>query len=263
MIDGPNQGGIAMRRVPKLLAVSAVLAAFAQTASAADLPPYRPLPPMATPFSWTGFYIGAHAGAGWFLKEQTFTAGVPVLIVNDNNYVGTGFLGGGQVGVNYQVASLVLGAEAQVSWADLEGKDNCVIASPVALVNCRTKVDWLGTVAGRLGFAFDRTLVFVKGGGAWVHDKYDTSLFVTPFTNIHVEDTRWGWMFGTGVEHAFYGNWSAKVEYDYLDFGTRATAFPGLLALIGANESVDIRQRIHLIKFGLNYRFGYGPGGTY
>ncbi len=229
-----------MRRVPKLLAVSAVLAAFAQTASAADLPPYRPLPPMATPFSWTGFYIGAHAGAGWFLKEQTFTAGVPVLIVNDNNYVGTGFLGGGQVGVNYQVASLVLGAEAQFSWADLEGKDNCVIASPVALVNCRTKVDWLGTVAGRLGFAFDRTLVFVKGGGAWVHDKYDTSF-----------------------EHAFYGNWSAKVEYDYLDFGTRATAFPGLLALIGANESVDIRQRIHLIKFGLNYRFGYGPGGTY
>jgi len=253
-----------MRRVPKLLAASAVLAAFAQTASAADLPPYRPpLPPMAAPFSWTGFYIGAHAGSAWFLKEQTFTTGVPALIVNDNNYVGTGFLGGGQVGFNYQVASWVLGAEAQFSWADLEGKDNCVIASPIALVNCRTKVDWLGTVAGRLGFAFDRTMVFVKGGGAWVHDNYDTSFFATPFPNIHVEDTRWGWMFGTGVEHAFFGNWSAKVEYDYLDFGTRTTAFPGLLALIGANEAVDIRQRIHLVKFGLNYRFGYASGGAY
>jgi hypothetical protein len=73
-------------------------------------------------------------------------------------------------------------------------------------------VDWLGTAAARFGFAFDRTMVFVKGGGAWVHDKYDASFFVTPFTNIHVDDTRWGWTFGSGIEHAFYGNWSAKVE---------------------------------------------------
>jgi outer membrane immunogenic protein len=250
-----------MHRVPKLLAASAVLAAFAQTASAADLPPYRPpLPPMAVPFSWTGFYIGAHAGSAWFLKEQTFTTGVPALVVNDNNYVGTGFLGGGQVGFNYQVASWVLGAEAQFSWADLEGKDNCVIASPIALVNCRTKVDWLGTVAGRLGFAFDRTMVFVTGGGAWVHDNYDTSFFATPFPNIHVEDTRWGWMFGTGVEHAFFGNWSAKVEYDYLDFGTKTVAINGAItpvaaAAIPASFGVQNQQHINEVKAGINWRF--------
>jgi outer membrane immunogenic protein len=67
-------------------------------------------------------------------------------------------------------------------------------------------------------------------------------------------------MFGTGIEHAFFGNWSAKVEYDYLDFGTRTTTFTGLGALVvGLNDNVDIRQRIHLVKLGLNYRFGASP----
>jgi outer membrane immunogenic protein len=103
-------------------------------------------------------------------------------------------------------------------------------------------------------------MVFVKGGGAWVHDKYDMSFFAAPFTNVHVDDTRYGWMFGTGIEQAFFGNWSAKVEYDYLDFGTRTTRFPGLGALVaGINEAVDIRQSVHLVKFGVNYRFGAGP----
>jgi outer membrane immunogenic protein len=71
-------------------------------------------------------------------------------------------------------------------------------------------------------------------------------------------------MFGTGVEYAFYGSWSAKVEYDYLDFGTQAVTFPGLPAFdpqfIGT--TVAIRQRIQLVKFGLNYRFGGGAGGA-
>jgi outer membrane immunogenic protein len=92
------------------------------------------------------------------------------------------------------------------------------------------------------------------------HDKHETISFITPFVTIRADDTRYGWMFGTGVEHTFFGNWSAKVEYDYLDFGTRSLPFPGLAGLVtGLNENVEIRQRIHLVKFGLNYRFGAGP----
>jgi outer membrane immunogenic protein len=232
---------------------------MAGSAMAADLPraAYKAPPPVPL-FSWTGFYIGVHAGAAWGSKEATFTTAT---LRDDNQYSISGFLGGAQVGVNYQLGSWVLGAEAQFSWSDLDGKDNCVAASPVALLNCHTKVDWLGTAAARLGFAFDRTMVFVKGGGAWVHDKYDMTSFQTPFPSIHVEDTRWGWMFGAGIEHAFSGNWSAKVEYDYLDFGTKAVNFPGLvgLGLTAPNDAVEIRQRIHLVKFGVNYRFGAGP----
>jgi outer membrane immunogenic protein len=243
--------------VTRSLVGGIALAALVVTGSAmaADLRPvYKAAPPV---FSWTGFYIGVHAGAAWGLKENTFTTAT---LTNDDQQSINGFLGGAQVGVNYQLGSWVLGAEAQFSWANLEGKDNCIAASPVALLNCHTTVNWLGTAAARLGFAFDRTMVFVKGGGAWVHDEYEMTFFAAPLRTVQVDDTRYGWMFGAGVEHAFTGNWSAKVEYDYLDFGTSTTNFPGLRALIAdINEAVDIRQRIHLIKFGVNYRFAAGP----
>jgi outer membrane immunogenic protein len=246
--------------VRKSLVGAIALATLVMTGSAmaADLarPVYKASPPVQV-FSWTGFYIGVHAGAAWGLKQDTFTTAT---LRNDDQHFITGFLGGAQVGANYQIGSWVLGAEAQFSWSDLDGRNSCDAGAPVALVNCHTRADWLGTAAARLGFAFDRTMVFVKGGGAWVHDKYDMSFFAAPFTNVHVDDTRYGWMFGTGIEHAFFGNWSAKVEYDYLDFGTRTTRFPGLGALVaGINEAVDIRQAVHLVKFGVNYRFGAGP----
>jgi outer membrane immunogenic protein len=230
-------------------------------ALAADLS-YK-VPPLVPAFSWTGFYVGVHAGAGWSLNEQSFSGTGSLL--NENNYSGTGFLGGLQGGFNYQTGPWVWGVEAQFSWADLDGKDHCIAASPVALLNCHTKVDWLGTAAARVGFAFDKAMVFVKGGGAWVHDKYDVSFFAPPPRTDGVSQTRTGWMFGTGVEYAFYGNWSAKVEYDYLDFGTQRVTFPGLPAFdpqfIGS--TVDVRQRVHLVKFGVNYRFGGGAAANY
>jgi alpha/beta superfamily hydrolase len=100
-------------------------------------------------------------------------------------------------------------------------------------------------VAARLGFAFDRTMILVKAGGAWAHDKHEMISFITPFVTIRADETRYGWMFGTGVEHAFFGNWSAKVEYDYLDLGTRSLHFPGLAGLvIGLHENVEIRQHM-------------------
>lgn len=225
-------------------------------AIAADLS-YQATPPPVPAINWTGFYVGAHAGPGWSLSEQTFTGGN---LTNENNYTATGFLGGAQTGFNYQAGPWVWGVEAQFSWADLSGKDHCIAASPVALLNCDTKADWLGTAAARIGFASDKTMVFVKGGGAWVHDKYDVSFFALPPRSDSVDQTRLGWMFGAGVEYAFYGNWSANVEYDYLDFGTQGVTFPGLPAFdpqfIGT--TVAIRQRIQLVKFGLNYRFGGG-----
>ena len=198
-----------------------------------------------------------HAGAALGLQEDTFTTAT---LRSINQHYTTGFLGGAQVGVNYQTGPLVIGAEAQLSWSGLEGTNTCEPGAPVALINCRTQADWLATVAARLGFAFDRTMIFVKAGGVWAQDKHEMISFVAPFVTIGADDTRYGWMLGTGVEHAFFRNWSAKVEYDYLDFGTRSVSFPGLAGLItGLNEGVNIRQNIHLVKLGLNYRFGDGP----
>jgi outer membrane immunogenic protein len=230
---------------------------FMGAASAADLPirgAYKAPPPM---FSWTGFYVGVHAGAALGLQEATFT--LPTLR-SVNQHTMTGFLGGAQVGVNYQTGPWVIGAEAQLSWSGLDGTNTCEPGAPVALLNCRTQADWLGTVAARLGIASDRTMIFVKAGGAWVHDKHEMISFIAPFVTIPADDTRYGWMFGTGIEHAFFANWSAKIEYDYLDFGTQGVRFPGLAGLVtGLNEEVKVRQSIHLVKVGLNYRIGAGP----
>jgi opacity protein-like surface antigen len=230
--------------------------AFVGATRAADLPriTYKAPPPI---FSWSGIYIGVHAGTALGLQEDTFT--LPTLR-STNQHINTGFLGGAQLGLNYQLGPWVVGAEAQLSWSGLDGTNTCEPGAPVALINCRTEVDWLGTAAARFGFAVDRTLVFVKSGGAWVHNTHDMTSFQAPFASFRAGETRYGWMFGTGIEHAFFGSWSAKVEYDYLDVGTRTVRFPGLGTLVaGLNEDVTIRQRIHLVKLGLNYRFSDSP----
>src|SRR5207237_8562688 len=122
-----------------------------------------------------------------------------------------------------------------------------------------TRLNWLATLTGRLGIAFDRVLLYVKGGGAWVGE--DQSETFAPGGGVatqvcSVSEPRPGWTVGGGVEYAFLGNWSAKAEYAYLDFGTRNLAFPNLVppAPVGrAVDNWDIKQRIQEFKFGVNY----------
>jgi len=236
------------------------------SALAADLPtkaPYYKAPPPAY-FSWTGFYIGAHGGVDWFHKDwdvpltPTNIAGGclgcprPAGAQNDSSW-----LAGVQAGFNYQVSQWVFGVEAQTSWTRLRGHDTNLLIGPT--VNDNSKTDNIGTIAARFGLAWDRTLFFVKGGGAWAHDRFFTAFATNPTVALQsTTDTRWGWMIGGGIEYAFWTNWSVKVEYDHLDFGRdRETLQPqpgcGCLPF-----QYDIRQTVDLVKVGINYRFG-GP----
>ena len=241
----------------KLSIRSIAVAAFLSlgSAQAADL---RPLYTKAAPvLNWSGFYIGAHVGTG--LQRPSRPSAAPGL-VDDNNYLGTGVIAGGQFGFNYQDGPLVWGAEADLAWAGVEAKDHCIAGSPVALLNCGTSTDFVGTVALRLGVVVDRALLFAKGGAAMAHVKHDAGFFAAPFTGATADSNRWGWMMGTGIEYALFGNWSAKVEYDYLDFGTEKVDFAGLPLLVAVLQpSVETKQRMHLVKLGVNYRFGQGP----
>jgi outer membrane immunogenic protein len=247
------------------LAASAALATLvmAAPASAADIPvKARPLPPPPV-FSWTGFYIGVHVGAGFGTKEweQFFSEGTEVGNTFSSHTV-NGILGGGQIGFNYQVGWAVWGVEFQASAADLRGKGSCGL---VAEFNCNTKVTGLATFAGRFGVTSDRLLFYVKGGAAWARDKYDVSFFVNEpeIVPSSISDNRWGWMIGTGIEYAFAPNWSAKVEYNYMDFGTKGYVFNLTPTEPGLFDRFDITQRIHLVKFGLNYRFDLGKAPVY
>jgi len=239
-----------------VLAASAILPLLAGgAADAADMPAkaamYKAPPPVA--YNWTGLYFGGHVGSAWatdewrginFLTFGTFQLGT-------GN--GSGFLGGAQVGVNYQVDAVVLGVEADVSWAALSG-DACNTIQ--AAVHCFFRVDRFGTIAGRFGIAADRVLVYLKGGAAWLHDTEVLSILQDSSTS----GSKWGWTAGAGVEYALTRNWSAKLEYDFLDFGTsRFTFFDTLLI------TVDVKQNIQTAKFGLNYKFDWGApaAGSY
>jgi outer membrane immunogenic protein len=254
--------------------------------SAADLPvKMRPAPVVPLQFSWTGFYGGIHVGAGWGTTEANDdpnlhgcdpsgntpkkcpTPGVIVgpgagsVLTANSSHTTNGMLGGGQIGYNYQMGQWVFGGEIQASAADISGSGSCVAGT----ANCSSKIGSLVTFAARLGWAADRALFFVKGGAAWAHTKFGMSNAGNLFkstgpdpTDIalvaggEVSDDRWGWLFGAGVEYALYNNWSAKLEYNYIDLGSKTY-------VVNDSPAFDVKQRVHTVTAGVNYHFAPGP----
>ena len=241
-----------MKRI--LIAGAFALAAGGQ-AFAADLPPPAPAPrapavytPVAAVYNWTGFYIGGNLGVGW--------SGISLSDAKGTNFTSTSstsFLGGGQVGFNYQFwGGIVIGAEAQFDW--LPNTKNTITATngastATATINNR----WLTLATGRVGYAWDRVLVYGKGGGAWAGS--GTSSFSTG--PISGPSTTWGWTAGAGLEWAFYGNWSARAEWDYVRL-TGQTYTVGTIA--GSPFSGDVitsnNRTINMFTAGVNYKFG-------
>jgi outer membrane immunogenic protein len=217
-------------------------------ATAADLPAPAPMP--AAPvtyvppvYSWTGFYIGGHAGGGFANSSWSdpFTGG-------SNSFKSSGFVGGGQIGADLQFNMLVVGVEGDFSWTGLRGSGTDSIGDTI-----NTKLDWTSTVTGRAGVAFDRLLVYGKGGVAFARDQ---STFTDTLANSSSNSlTRTGWTAGAGLEYGLTKNWSAKVEYDYLGFGSQTLNFStAAVPSYSSNAKLDVQE----VKAGVNFRFG-GP----
>jgi outer membrane immunogenic protein len=216
---------------------------------AADLPPAPRLAPVAPVvyapqvYDWTGFYIGGHLGGGFANSSWSdpFTGG-------SDTFHSAGFLGGGQVGVNAQFNALVVGLEGDFSWTGLGLKGSGVNSLGDSI---NTKVDWTSTVTGRVGAAFDRLLVYAKGGLALADDK--SSLTDLAGNNSSTTFMRTGWTAGAGIEYALDRNWSARIEYDYLGFGSHTLDFTTpVLGTVSSNASLNVQE----VKAGLNFRFG-------
>jgi outer membrane immunogenic protein len=226
-------------------AAAAALIGVALPAKAADMrtrgparapvaAPYAPVPY----FSWTGLYFGLNGGGGWGRSSHTDT--------NFGNSTGefgiSGGLIGGTLGYNYQVGSWVWGLEGDLDWARIHGS-----SGPIAGVNYDSYLHWLGTVRGRVGFAFDRFMPYFTGGLA-VGDVKGT-ITNPPVTILSGTNTQTGWTLGAGVEYAFTPSLSGKAEYLYVDLGS-STPIPG--------DSVDLKT--HVVRGGLNWRFNWdGP----
>jgi outer membrane immunogenic protein len=272
-------------KVLRLCMAAMAVAAAILPASAADIPVetfYQPRPAVVL-FRWTGVHVGLHVGGAIGSKDETpvpfglllSAAPNPCPVVpppfglcgaiapSPVNVNVSGWLAGGQIGADYQIENWVIGVEGQASWTNAKGSTTCgglgtPDAAAVLAGSCTAKLDNLGTAAVRAGYAFDRLLVYGKGGAAWTNDNYQVK-FTTAMTNLlfSANELRWGWMVGAGVEYAFTDSWTAKIEYNYMDLGADS---PRLVEAYGAVLlDTNIRERMNVVKIGVNYRLGPTP----
>jgi outer membrane immunogenic protein len=217
-----------------ILAVCVCLSTIAVAAPvlAADLsrPAFKAAPSFAAPFNWTGFYVGINGGYGWGKSSWTNTA--TGATTGDFNI--SGALAGGTAGYNLQIGQLVVGAEGDIDASWIKGTD--------ATGCCQTRNDWFGTARARLGFAMDRWMPFVTGGAAFGDVKMNA-------LGASQTATKVGWTAGGGLEYAFSGAWSAKIEYLYADLGKASCD----VATCGTAN--DVTFKTNIVRAGVNYHF--------
>jgi len=203
-----------------LSGVALGLLGLGTSAMAADLPTRKAPPPMmADPvFTWTGFYVGGELGGAW--SSASFNNSVdpnaPIFALPKFNENQSGLVAGGHVGYNYQVGQFVFGAEGVLDYVGIK-RTGAIDVDPGASIT--TKQNYLGSIDGKLGFAFDRFLFSAVGGVAFT--KYSISDSDPPFGASYSGGTRTGWNVGATVNYALTNNWIIGVNYRYYDFGSQ------------------------------------------
>jgi len=239
----------------RILLAGAFVLAVAGHALAADLPQPGPPPPrapaayapLAPIYNWGGIYFGVNAGYGFGVSNWTLPGGSVGAFNTD------GFLVGGTVGANFQAGALVFGLEGDLDWDNISGNSafGCGGFAPSPSFTCQTAQNWLGTARGRIGYAYDRILLYATGGGAFGNIKatVNGSGLGTQSSN------EFGWTAGLGVETAFAPNWTAKLEYLYVDLANGACAAACGIPAGGSNVAVSFSES--LVRAGVNYKFNF------
>jgi outer membrane immunogenic protein len=246
-----------MRRQFLLAPIGAI--ALAGSAFAAEpLPP--PPPPPVPIFTWTGIYIGGQAGYAW--DQDRVSAFFPGPFLSAFPFFGTvsftdnpqGFIGGGHVGYNLQINQWVLGVEGTVDGTTL--RRNSFFAT---FANLQTHSPVQGSLGLRLGVAFDRVLIYARGGFAFagIQNFYETA--VPFFINEEISRSRSGWTVGGGIQYALTDNWSIRGEYRYSDFG-HFIDFP-FAVLVNPFGTLSVQHHLtqNQVQFGISYKFGAPP----
>ncbi len=278
------------------MAVSAIAAA----AFAADLPSRAAPPPAYVPplpvFTWSGFYIGVNAGGTFSGSSQIaltpsssfgpFVSGFdaaqaigayPLALTSRR----TSFIGGGQAGFNWQFGAFVAGVEADVQGLANRQAISATLFNPApppanfgaavfGTASVTRGLDYLGTVRGRFGVAFDRAVIYATGGLAYGRTDltYSGRIFFPVAPTVFLAGastnnrTSIGYTLGGGVEYALWNNWSIKGEYLYYDLGRHSTVIGGTYTnfapATGGFSTASVRENGHVLRAGVNYRFNWG-----
>jgi outer membrane immunogenic protein len=230
--------------------------ALAADLPAPGLPSVYKEPPVV--YTWTGFYIGGNIGGAWQgLSGTNFTDTIGSTFTAPTNVQ---FMGGGQVGVNYQFwDGVVIGAEAMFDWLPNTENASITAVAPdgttafLGTINNR----WLTTATGRLGYAWDRVLFYGKGGAAWVGaSNPGISIGGVPTALTGGNNSNFGWTAGFGLEWAFWNNWSLRAEYDFVGLGNHTyTVAPGPTIFAGDVITYSYPS-FSIMTLGVNYKFG-------
>jgi outer membrane immunogenic protein len=226
-----------------LTGVAVIMLTAANAASAADIsarPAAMPLAFVAPPFSWTGFYVGANLGGGW--ASSTLSDSFTGASLGNSS---SGFVGGGQLGYNYQIGNFVLGPEWTFDGTSLNG------SRTAGALRGSANTNWMTTVAARFGVAANNWLYYGKAGGGWANNS-GTLTNLNNGTQVSSSNTNGGWLLGAGVEYAFAPRWSARLEYDYLKLNTWSVNSN----LFAPNtDRFSVSRNIQTVLVGVNYRF--------
>jgi len=213
-------------------AAAIAMAATAGAAQAADLS--RPLPPapfVSPLYNWTGFYAGGNLGGGW--TDATLTDNLTAMSVG---VPASGFVGGGQLGFNYQLGGFVVGAEWMFDGTALRSSHTAGALSGSA------STDWVTTLAARFGWAADNWLFYAKAGGGWAQTHATLTNAITGLQATGSGASP-GWLLGAGIEYGITRNWTTKIEYDYLGLDSWNTG------------ALTVKPNIQMLTVGFNFKF--------
>ena len=228
-----------------LAALSLLATSFSAEAADIPRPVYKGVRSVVAYYNWTGFYAGINGGYGWGRSNWDDAAAAGPLTVSPK-----GWMFGGTLGYNYQAGSIVWGIEGDFDWSNVKGSSAC------GAFNCTTENRWLATFRGRLGYAVDRFLPYITAGGAYGDIKATTSNPAFPGAST----SKLGWTAGGGVEYAFMGNWTTKLEYLYVDLG-KFNCGINCGPLVAGVNNVSFKE--HIVRAGLNYKFSGPVFGRY
>jgi outer membrane immunogenic protein len=254
----------AVCRAAQSAALTFALCFAAASAFAADLPSPAIVPTpayLAPVYNWTGFYVGGNMGAGWSgLSNTNFSDTLGSSFTGPTN---TQFVGGAQVGANYQFGGgVVVGVEAMFDWFAVSHNNPVTATDPTNTVAANIGVAdarWLTTATGRIGYAWDRVLLYAKGGGAWVATANPSISIAgggpasfSAFNNTTMST----WTAGFGLEWAFSGNWSARAEYDYIAVPNQSLTVAPATPTFGGDVISFNNRNLSIFTAAINYKFG-------
>jgi outer membrane immunogenic protein len=219
-----------------VLAFAAGSQAFAADLPQPSAPPQAPVAylPVAPPYNWGGVYFGVNGGYG-FGKSKVSDAAASTGTFNTSGYVA-----GGTLGANFQSDAFVFGLEGDIDATGIKGTSSAACGPPVA---CETKNTWLSTLRARVGFAADRVLFYGTAGGAF------GNIEAANVTGGFLSSTKGGWTAGAGVEAAFADNWTARLEYLYVDL--QNASFTSTVP----SGTVTSTFQTSMVRFGVDYKF--------